>query len=296
MLNIISINKRLNFNNSVTNTLKIAKFCLVTYCAIALVQTSAYAFVENAQQSSSRSLHINNKILEQTSHQNTSLGDEALQTHLQALSLVSSGTESRKSRVQVIKERNEEFSKKNTSSQKRTSVATLSDNYVRFDIYSASSRLLEDFDYDGFFQTFSVTFDADIFGNYAGERALVFADLYLSRNGGPWELYFTTDPFVIKDDSSEDQFEVITTLDSGYRTGNYDVLIDLYEIGYSDIVSTISSNDVDALYALPLESADRDEYYPNDIYVSGGSVSIFGLLALTSIIAMRIFSTKRTKY
>jgi len=164
--------------------------------------------------------------------------------------------------------------------------------YVSFDIYNATTRLFEDFDYDGFFQSFSVTFDADIYGPYAGELAYVFADLYLSKNGGPWELYHTTEEFAIVDDSSDDAFEVITNLELGYRTDHYDVLIDLYEVGYSDIVASISSKDVNSLYALPLESADADEYieatsHSTQIIVGGGSFSASALLLFLCVIALR---------
>ncbi|WP_258406100.1 choice-of-anchor H family protein [Shewanella aegiceratis] len=159
--------------------------------------------------------------------------------------------------------------------------------YHEFAIYEASSRLFEDIDYDGFYRTFSVTFDADVHSYYLGEHANVYADLYLSRNGGPWELYHTTDVFTIVDDASDDDFEVLTTLHTGYPTDHYDVLIDLYEVGYSDIVATISSDDLDDLYGLPLESADRDRYVVEEVVteveVSGGSLSVgwlFGLLGL----------------
>ncbi|MCK8047052.1 choice-of-anchor H family protein [Shewanella sp. 1CM18E] len=141
--------------------------------------------------------------------------------------------------------------------------------YRDFYIYDAYSRLFVDNDYDGFYQTFSVTFDADVEGYYANERAEVFAELYLSRNGGPWEHYYTTDVFTIFGNATDDDFEVLTTLDLGYRTDHYDVLIDLYEVGYGDIVATVSSNDFDSLYALPLESSDRDDIYIDDDYHAG---------------------------
>jgi hypothetical protein len=165
-----------------------------------------------------------------------------------------------KTRQQIMSERKNEFPSKNDVLGSLSTQSHQPDNYAEFGIYDASSKLFEDFDYDGYYQTFSVSFDADVYAQYSGLRALVFADLYLSRDGGPWELYFTTDAFSIIDDSSEDEFEVLTTLDVGYKTGHYDVLVDLYEVGYSDIVATISSEDIEYLYALPLESADRDEY------------------------------------
>ncbi|MFB2638927.1 choice-of-anchor H family protein [Shewanella bicestrii] len=175
---------------------------------------------------------------------------------------------------------------KHTSQPLPSSSATSEDPYRApvyhsFAIFDASSRLFEDFDYDGFYQTFSVTFDVDVFGSYLNERADLFAELYLSRNGGPWVHYYTTDVFTIYGDSTQDDYEVLTTLYTGYPTDHYDVLIDVYEVGYSDIVATISADDTDGLYALPLESSDRDRV--DEVIVveeSGGALSIFALLGL----------------
>ncbi|WP_041416048.1 choice-of-anchor H family protein [Shewanella halifaxensis] len=160
--------------------------------------------------------------------------------------------------------------------------------YRDFYIYDAYSRLFVDNDYDGFYQTFSVTFDADVEGYYANERADVFAELYLSRNGGPWEHYYTTDIFRIYGNATDDDFEVLTTLDYGYPTDHYDVLIDLYEVGYGDIVATVSSYDFDSLYALPLESSDRDDIYiDDDDHYHGGSVSFASLILLLGLVCFR---------
>ncbi|GIU13679.1 choice-of-anchor H family protein [Shewanella sp. MBTL60-007] len=161
--------------------------------------------------------------------------------------------------------------------------------YRDFYIYDAYSRLFVDNDYDGFYQTFSVTFDADVEGIYVNERADVFAELYLSRNGGPWEHYYTTDIFSIYGNATDDDFEVLTTLDRGYPTDHYDVLIDLYEVGYGDIVATVSSYDFDGLYALPLESSDRDNIY--DDY-HGGSVSLATLLLLLGLVCCRSLGSR----
>jgi hypothetical protein len=130
-----------------------------------------------------------------------------------------------------------------------------------FNIYSGYSQLITDIDNDGYFQTFSVTFDADILSPIANEEAYVYADLYLSQDGGPWLHYFSTDNFIIYGESTDDEFEVYTTLNSGYEPDEYDVLIDLYEVGFVDVVATYSSNDTNTLYALPLESSDYDPDY-----------------------------------
>lgn len=165
--------------------------------------------------------------------------------------------------------------------------------YHSFSIFDASSRLFEDFDYDGFYQTFSVTFDVDVNGAYLNERADLFAELYLSRDGGPWVHYYTTDVFTIYGDSTQDDYEVLTTLYTGYATDHYDVLIDVYEVGYSDIVATISADETDSLYALPLESSDRDRE-PDIIVVeeSGGAFSVLGLLCLSLCAGLRLNRTR----
>ena len=167
--------------------------------------------------------------------------------------------------------------------------------YHSFSIYDASSRLFEDFDYDGFYQTFSVTFDVDVYGNYLNERADLFAELYLSRNGGPWVHYYTTEVFSIYGDSQQDDYEVLTTLYTGYVTDHYDVLIDVYEVGYSDVVATINADQVDGLYALPLESSDRDREREPDVIIveeSGGSLSVLGLLLLGLFAGLRLNRTR----
>ena len=157
--------------------------------------------------------------------------------------------------------------------------------YYDFGIYDVSSRLFEDFDRDGFYQTFSVTFDADVISNVSNVRANVYAEMYFSRNNGPWEHYYTTKVFSIVGGSTQDDFEVLTTLYKNYRTDHYDVLIDLYEVGYSDVVATVSSDDVDALYALPLESSDRDTYYETEVH--GGSMSWLFIVGLAFIAIYR---------
>jgi len=169
-----------------------------------------------------------------------------------------------------------------------------------FVIYDSYSQLIEDLDADGYYQTFSVTFDADLITAYAHEEAVVYAELYLSENGGPWMHYYSTDSFVIHGESSDDEFEVYSTLEQGFNANQYDVLIDLYQEGYPDIVASYSSDDTNSLYALPLESSDFDveyvEYYDEGYYteeyysvehVHGGSYSLLGLLAMILLLVLR---------
>jgi hypothetical protein len=161
-------------------------------------------------------------------------------------------------------------------------------NYADFAIYGATSLLQDDYDYDGFYQTFSIRFDADIYSNTPSQIGEVYALLYISKNGGPWTHYYSTDNFIIEGDTDLDEYEVITTFLSGYPTDHYDILIDLYEEGYSDIVTSYSSDDSNALYALSLESADYDEPYIEVIEVShGGSFSIVIILFLLLTYSLR---------
>ncbi|MGL4936593.1 choice-of-anchor H family protein [Shewanella sp.] len=159
--------------------------------------------------------------------------------------------------------------------------------YHTFSIYDAKSRLFEDLDYDGFYRTFSVTFDVDVNGVTLNERADLFAELYLSRDGGRWVHYHTTDRFTIYGDSTQDDYEVLTTLYTGYATDHYDVLIDVYEVGGSVLVTSISADETDNLYALPLESRDRDN--GNDVIIvdAGGALSVLGWLFLVASAGLR---------
>lgn len=271
----------------ITGIALISTICIVS-------AANAYAFNNENDLLSSRSLPINyaDKAPKQLASRTAIGTNEAQQAGIDTINQLIITSLPRKTRDEIIAERKQKLSIEKVDSNTLSSKSAQSFNYVEFSIYGASSRLFEDFDYDGFYRTFSVTFDADVHSQYVGERASVIADLYLSRDNGPWELYFTTDVFTIVDDISDDEFEVLTTLDLGYKAGHYDVLIDLYEVGYSDIVATISSEDVDDLYALPLESAERDEYvaietHGSEVMISGGGISITGLLILLCAIALR---------
>ena len=124
-----------------------------------------------------------------------------------------------------------------------------------FFIYDAGSTLRIDRDQDGYYSEFRIRFDAD---SNIGD-ALVYARLYLRRVGDvDWQLYHTTDDFWVYGQSDSDDYYVTTTLDAGFATAEYDVLIDLYEVGFDGIVATIDAYDDGDLYGLPLEEAGLD--------------------------------------
>jgi hypothetical protein len=193
-----------------------------------------------------------------------------------------SGKATTKSRLDILKSPIKTIEKSNVG---HIAKAISHDYYADFSIYSAMSFLHDDYDEDGYYQTFSITFDADIYSYTDVQWGEVYALLYLSKNGGPWAHYFTTDNFIIEGNSNVDEYEVISTFMSGYASDHYDVLIDLYQVGYSDIVASYSADDTNALYALPIESAEYDEPYIEVIEVvevRGGSMYwlIWGLFSI----------------
>lgn len=155
---------------------------------------------------------------------------------------------------------------KSSPAKKTRAVTTMAARSSDFFIRSAESTLRSDRDGDSYHAEFRVRFDANvIFGD-----ATVYAMLYLRRAGeSEWYLYHETDDFLISGESSSDEYYVITTLDGGYPTGEYDVLIDLYESGYSGIVATIGPLDSPALSYLPLEEIDLDVPIAIDGYSIG---------------------------
>jgi hypothetical protein len=147
-----------------------------------------------------------------------------------------------------------------------------------FSIYDAKSELSRDGDGDGFNHHLRVTFDADV---DEGD-AYLYARLYLSYEGGPWNHYFTTDVFRISGDSTEDDYEVATRLLEGYPAGYYDLLIELYDADYDSFLTDYGPDQDIALRALPLEDRLRDGY--DDVYHyhdgGGGGFGLIGLLLL----------------
>jgi hypothetical protein len=202
------------------------------------------------------------------------------------------GKAKNQTREQVVAEKQTRTSKTITSNKNvvKSFMAINSRFYTpEFSVYSASSFLEDDIDGDGYYQTFGVSFDVDVYNPNGSQESVIYAELYLSTDGVNWEHYYTTEDFLISGNNTEDTFEVITTLAEGYRSNSYSILIDIYEVGFSDIVATYSSDDDNALYALPLESAEYDELYIEEIIVHGGSTStVFLLFAFMIILFRRI--------
>jgi hypothetical protein len=139
--------------------------------------------------------------------------------------------------------------------QVRPAAVQKSEKASYFYFYDAHSSLQSDRDGDGYHSEFTIRFDAD---TTLGDQ-LVYAKLYLRRVGeSDWTLYHVTDDFWINGESNDDDFYVRTTLDDGFGTSEYDVLIDLYDASTSDVVATIDYNNAGELGLLPLEESGLD--------------------------------------
>jgi hypothetical protein len=170
-------------------------------------------------------------------------------------------------------------------SQNRDGIANRHDQL--FDIYEADVALISDIDGDGYHHAISVFFDVDV----SYDSATVYAKLYLSREGGPWSQYYTTDLFVIHGDDDADAYEVETELLEGYAPGYYDVLVEIYSLDHAYMVA---SEVLDYYYLgkdLRIEDRSWDEPYEefySEVYVSHGGGSMATLLLFFLIIQVVI--------
>lgn len=158
-----------------------------------------------------------------------------------------------------------------------------------FTIYEGDVDLLSDLDGDGFHHRLNVSFDVDV--DYDG--ATVYAKLFLSREGGPWVQYHTTDLFSIFEDDASDTYEVTTELVDGYFTGYYSVLIEVYSLNHDYMVASEILDHHNLGKDVMLEDLSRDEvmYYEEvEVYVTHGAGSfslLIWLLLVQVVIAAR---------
>jgi len=145
-----------------------------------------------------------------------------------------------------------------------------------FWIYEADVILFNDDDSDGFYHGIDLLFDVDTIYSSAD----VYAVLYLSLDGGPWNEYGITDDFTIFGTSGTDEYVMVTELMSGYPTGSYDLLIELFDAYDGEFLTSFGPAETSELAYLPLEDFDRDAPAPEVRVVvnegSGGGGAIDG--------------------
>ncbi len=165
---------------------------------------------------------------------------------------------------------------------------------VDFWIFDADVVLFNDDDADGFFHGIDLLFDADT----VFDAVDVYAAVFLSLNGGSWNEYAVTEDFTIFGASSDDEFVLVTELLSGYPTGEYDLLIELYDAVDGSFLAEFGPADTSALSLLPLEDFDRDAPFVDDVVVivdgGGGATGLVVLLLLMlAIAAIRVREQSR---
>ena len=192
--------------------------------------------------------------------------------------------EVQKQELVITRAADQDQARNTTSTQTRegqTGVANRHDQY--FSIFDASVSLLSDLDRDGFHHAINLSFDVDV----SYQSATVYTKLYLSRDGGPWRQYYTTDWFNIYGDDYSDAYEVTTELLEGYAPGYYDILIEVFSLNHADMVA---SQVLDSYYLgkdVMLEDLSHDDiYYLEEVSYShgGGSFSLIWLLLLVQVV------------
>jgi hypothetical protein len=162
-----------------------------------------------------------------------------------------------------------------------------------FWFYDAFVTLFSDADRDGYFTGIELEFDADTI--YAA--ADVYAVVYLSYEYGPWNEYAVTDDFTIFGTAASDEYVIETELVSGYPTGDYDILIELYDTFDGYLVASFGPEESSELSLLPHEDLTYDAPVGTTTQVvvnsgGGGSLSWLLLLGLAAFAVSRRVSRR----
>lgn len=140
------------------------------------------------------------------------------------------------------------------ASQSKLSTAAGQAPNTDFWFYAADVLLFNDNDGDGYFHGIDLLFDADTYYDFAE----VYAVVYLSLEGGPWNEYASTENFTISGASADDEYVIVTELVAGYPSGSYDLLIELFDTFDGSFVASYGPDDTSELAFLQLEDTDRD--------------------------------------
>ena len=157
-------------------------------------------------------------------------------------------------------------------------------------IYDARTDLFGDADADGYYRFLRVQLDADTIHTMQD----VYAEIYLSADGDSWELLYSTKDFSIWGTDDDDDYEVETELVSGYSTGLYDVLIELYDTDTGEFLDEYGPNESPDFSLVPLEDSGRDGIVVTQPPVTiinesggGGAVSWLALAGLAGALSLR---------
>lgn len=157
-------------------------------------------------------------------------------------------------------------------------------DHIDYWFYDAWVTLYGDRDYDGYFYGFSLEFDADT----TYYQAPVYAIVYLGKNDF-YEPFHVTAVFTLFGESSDDSVLLESELETGYPTGDYDILIELIDADSDLHVATIDAySDADLSYQ-SLESAEFDQPVTSEVVVEyhAGSWGLAGLIGLAGLVLIR---------
>ena len=182
----------------------------------------------------------------------------------------------------------ETLRRERTSSAKGSDASVLAFTNGEAWVYDATAELFDDFDGDGYYTYIRVRFDVDSL--YLDHW--VYARLFISEDGVTWDEYHVTDDFLVDGSTSFDDYEVETELVSGFPTGLYDVLIEIYDADFGDFLADFGPADTSALSLLPLEEVGLDPSPPILVTDGGGGAldwpTVLGLvLALLAAARLR---------
>jgi hypothetical protein len=118
-------------------------------------------------------------------------------------------------------------------------------------VYSKKLWLNHDNDDDGFYSSFKIDLDLDV--NWGSKN--VYAELYISTDQFNWQPLYTSEPFNIIEDDTQDTRHWNFDLNSGYAPGYYYIKILVIDTNNHSTLLQLSSQDYDALYAIPLEDS-----------------------------------------
>ncbi|MGI9233524.1 MAG: choice-of-anchor H family protein [Woeseiaceae bacterium] len=176
---------------------------------------------------------------------------------------------------------------KRSAGQQKLSTNRAVEPNTDFWIYSADAELFLDRDGDGFYTGIDLLFDADTYYDVAE----VYAVMYLSYEYGPWNEYAETETFTIFGAAAGDEYVVETDLVEGYPTGNYDILIELYDAYDDAFVASFGPEDTSELAILPLEDIDRDTPpgTTTQVVVNSGGGGSTGWFLILGLLATSLF-------
>ena len=177
-------------------------------------------------------------------------------------------------------------SKNLRSVQQKAGTASAQSGDLNFWFYEADVVLFSDFDNDGYYFGIDLMFDADT----AWAAADVFAVVYLSFEYGPWNEYAETEDFTIYGTSGDDHYIIETELVSGYPTGSYDILIELFDAFDGTYLASIGPDDTSELALLPLEDSvlDAPAGTATQVVVNSGGGGAAGFFLLSALLAARM--------